>query len=52
LSSSYKAHGLTAGEFLGTKYMRIKHIKKLQDIGQLNTTLRWKNSAQQNVSVA
>jgi nucleoside-diphosphate-sugar epimerase len=52
LYKSYKAHGLTLDEFLGTKYMRIKHIKKLQDAGQLDTTLRWQTSAQRNENVA
>jgi nucleoside-diphosphate-sugar epimerase len=52
LYHSYKAHGLTLDEFLGTKYLRIKHIKKLQGEGRLDPTLRWKTSTQRNVSVA
>jgi nucleoside-diphosphate-sugar epimerase len=45
LYRSYKACGLTLEAFLGTKYMRIKHIKKLQEEGRLDATLRWKISA-------
>ena len=41
LYNSYKTHGLTLAEFSGTRYMRIKHIKKLQDAGRLDATLRW-----------
>jgi nucleoside-diphosphate-sugar epimerase len=52
LYHSYKAHSLTLDEFLGTKYMRIKHVKKLQDIGQLDTTLRWQIPSQKNVKIA
>jgi nucleoside-diphosphate-sugar epimerase len=41
LYTSYKTHGLTLDEFLGTKFLRIKHIKKLLDEGRLDTALRW-----------
>ena len=33
--------GLTASEFMGTKYLRIKRIKQLQSEGRLNGSLRW-----------
>jgi nucleoside-diphosphate-sugar epimerase len=41
LYTTYKTHGLTLDEFLGTKFLRIKHIKKLLDEGRLDTALRW-----------
>jgi nucleoside-diphosphate-sugar epimerase len=52
LYNSYKAYGLTLEEFLGTKYMRIKHLQKLRNEGRLDTTLRWKISPRPNVNVA
>jgi nucleoside-diphosphate-sugar epimerase len=42
LYTSYKRHGLTVDEFLGTNYMRIKHIKRLQLEGRLDEELRWR----------
>jgi nucleoside-diphosphate-sugar epimerase len=41
LYASYKSHGLTLDEFLGTNYMRIKHIKKLLSEGRLDEALHW-----------
>ena len=41
LYAAFKDHGLTAEEFLGTKYLRLKRIKKLQADGRLDRTLRW-----------
>jgi nucleoside-diphosphate-sugar epimerase len=41
LYAAYKTHGLTLEEFLGTKYVRLKHIKRIQIEGRLDTTLRW-----------
>lgn len=38
---AYKQHDLTLDEFLGTKYLRIKHIRKLQTDGHLDANLRW-----------
>ena len=43
LYQAYKDNHLTADEFLGTKYLRIKHVKKLQSEGQLDPMLRWQN---------
>jgi nucleoside-diphosphate-sugar epimerase len=50
LYKSYKTQGLTINEFLGTRYTRIKHIKRLQDEGRLDTNLRWQ-ARPQRVSV-
>jgi nucleoside-diphosphate-sugar epimerase len=43
LYDAYRRHGLTAFEFMGTKYLRIKRIKELQSEGRLDGSLRWRN---------
>jgi hypothetical protein len=45
LYSAYRTYGLTLEEVLGAKYVRIKHIKKLQSERQLDTALRWRVAA-------
>src|SRR5262249_42922065 len=42
LYHAYRKHGLTAFEFMGTKYLRIKRIKQLQGAGRLDGSLRWR----------
>jgi nucleoside-diphosphate-sugar epimerase len=44
LYQAYKGTQLTVDEFLGTKYLRIKHIKNLQQTGRLDSMLRWQNA--------
>ena len=51
LYDAYREHGLTADEFLGTKYLRIKRIQQLQSEGRLDTSLRWRAS-EPDVTVA
>ena len=41
LYQAFKEHGLTSEEFLGTPYLRLKQIKRLQSEGRLDSTLRW-----------
>lgn len=41
LYAAYQRHGLTYEEFVGSKYIRLKHIKKLQNEGRLAETIRW-----------
>ena len=41
LYSTFRTCGLTADEFLGPRYQRIKTIQKLQSEGRLNPNLRW-----------
>ena len=41
LYDAYKRQGITAEQFMGPRYTRIKHIKKLQSEGRLGATLRW-----------
>ncbi|MDH3601282.1 MAG: SDR family oxidoreductase [Candidatus Tectomicrobia bacterium] len=41
LLAAYRQYGLTLNEFLGSRYLRIKHIQELQHHGQLDTSLRW-----------
>ena len=38
---AYTSAGLTATEFLGSKYYRLKTVKQLQDRGLLSADLRW-----------
>jgi nucleoside-diphosphate-sugar epimerase len=45
LYAAYRHHGLTAFEFMGTKYLRIKRIKQLQSEGRLDDSLRWRAAA-------
>jgi hypothetical protein len=42
LYEAYAREGLTAAEFEGTKYLRIKRIKQLQREGRLTDALRWR----------
>src|SRR6267142_4963177 len=41
LYAAYRRYGLSALEFMGTKYLRIKRIKQLQSEGRLDDSLRW-----------
>jgi len=43
LYAAYKAVGLTAEQFQGNKYLRLKQIRKLQDEGRLDGALRWQD---------
>jgi nucleoside-diphosphate-sugar epimerase len=45
LYAAYQTVGLTAEQFQGNKYLRLKQIKKLQDEGRLDDDLRWQHSA-------
>lgn len=45
LYHAYREAGLTAEEFHGNRYMRLKQIKKLQDEGRLDQDLRWTTAA-------
>lgn len=41
LFDAYRRYAITADEFLGPRYLRIKQIKMLQDAGRLDANLRW-----------
>jgi nucleoside-diphosphate-sugar epimerase len=41
LYDAYREAALTAEQFQGNRYLRLKHIRKLQDEGRLNDELRW-----------
>ena len=41
LLEAFRRHGLTAEQFLGDRYLRIKQILKLQTEGRLDASLRW-----------
>jgi nucleoside-diphosphate-sugar epimerase len=44
LYAAYRRYGLSAFEFMGTRYLRIKRIKQLQSQGLLDGSLRWRNT--------
>jgi nucleoside-diphosphate-sugar epimerase len=39
---AYLRHGLTFGEFTGTRYLRINRVRELQEAGRLDDDLRWR----------
>src|SRR6185295_9389378 len=41
LRDAFAQHGITAAEFLGDRYFRIKQIQRLQEAGSLSADLRW-----------
>lgn len=41
LYERFTAYGLTREEFVGNRYLRIKHIQELQRAGRLDGSLRW-----------
>ncbi len=41
LYAAYKAHALTAEEFTGARYIRIRHLRSLLATGRLDPDLRW-----------
>jgi nucleoside-diphosphate-sugar epimerase len=41
LYEAYQKFGLTVEDLEGARYMRIRHIKKLQESNRLDSTLRW-----------
>jgi len=42
LHEAYKSVNLKLADLEGSRYLRIKHIKRLQDLQQLDEQLRWK----------
>jgi nucleoside-diphosphate-sugar epimerase len=42
---AYSAAGLTAEQFQGHRYLRLKQINRLQAAGRLDSDLRWKQAA-------
>jgi nucleoside-diphosphate-sugar epimerase len=44
LCEAFAEHGLTTAEFLGPRYLRIKHITELLRSGQLDPSLRWRTA--------
>ena len=47
LYKTYQTQNLTLDEFTGTRYTRIKHIKRLQGEGRIDASLRWRDPLQQ-----
>jgi hypothetical protein len=52
LSKSYCAGGLTADDVSGGRYVRISEIRRLQQAGKLDGTLRWNHRAVDQTSAA
>jgi nucleoside-diphosphate-sugar epimerase len=42
LYEAYVRNGLTFDEFTGTRYLRIKRVRELQEAGRLDDDLRWR----------
>ena len=42
LYEAYARNGLTFEEFTGSRYLRIKRVRELQDAGRLDDELRWR----------
>jgi nucleoside-diphosphate-sugar epimerase len=42
LYEAYARNGLTFEEFTGTRYLRIKRLRELQEAGRLDDELRWR----------
>ena len=42
LHDAYVCHGLTFGQFTGTRYLRINRVRELQEAGRLDDDLRWR----------
>ncbi len=45
LYEAFRKYGLTEAEFLGSKFLRIKQIRRLQSEGRLDASLRWRDVA-------
>jgi len=43
LYEAYKANNLTIEQLEGSRYLRIKHIRKLMEAGRIDDSLRWKD---------
>ena len=50
LYEAYKRHGLTFDEFAGdgSRYLRIRHIQRLQQSGRLTANLQWTAGARES----
>jgi nucleoside-diphosphate-sugar epimerase len=44
LYAAYRQYGMTYDEFTGTHYLRVKRVRELQDGGQLDDNLRWREA--------
>src|SRR5262245_423668 len=42
LRDAYARNGLTLEEFTGTRYLRIKRVRELQEAGRIDEELRWR----------
>jgi hypothetical protein len=43
LHAAFQTYGLTREDFLGGKFLRMKHISKLMEQNLLTADLRWSN---------
>jgi len=51
LYAAYRAAGMTAEQFQGYRYLRLKQINRLQNAGRLDSDLRWKQATPATVGV-
>lgn len=49
LARDYVQHQTSLKEFLSSRYLRIKHVKELQDSGELNSDLFWAQAVKRAV---
>ena len=45
LYAAFRRHGLSADEFLGGRYLRIRHVARLRERNLIDASLRWRASA-------
>ncbi len=50
LSEAFDRHDLSLQEFTGSRFLRIKRVKELQDDGLLDGELRWRTTAEASVA--
>ncbi len=45
LHDAYRRHGLTVDQLTSGRYIRLRHVRELQESGNLDERLRWKRAA-------
>ena len=44
LYEAYRRHGMTHEQFVGSRYLRVKRVRELQEAGRLDNELRWRQA--------
>ena len=42
LHEAFMSYGLTLEQFTGGRYLRIRRVQELQEVGELDDELRWR----------